>query len=565
MSCDLFTLSALAEELNDTLKGARIDKIQQPEQDEIRFFVRTVGRNLCLCISCNSGAPRIHLTNTKKVNPVSAPQFLMLLRKHLSAANIVEIEVFNNDRIVKLEFNARTEMQDNATYYIFFEMMNRYSNIVFTDKDLKILDSVKKLGLDSDRDHVVLRGMTYESVFQPKISYKTIDKSIFASYNGTSAHKFILDNLSGFSGITASELLCRAGIEPSDENITSDKFNNIFNQIGKFKFIRKQDFYQPCIIANKEVYNFPYSVLKGEIQNFDTLSEAFDALYGECDKQIRNKARLKDLISVTKKLVSRTEKNISIDLQKLSECENLEQWKLFGELIVSNIYKIKLGDKFLECVNYYDNTTVKIPLDERYSPSKNSNQYYTKYNKLKRTKEFVEKKLKEDEILLDYAKSILLELESLPYGETSTQIEDELEKLKLINRKSSKNKVRKEKPTDPLEFEIEGFTVYVGKNNIQNETLTFKMAANSDVWMHAKKYHGSHSIIKAQGKDVPKTVLNCVAEILAAQQNASTEIDFTQKKNVKRQPNGHPGQVIYENYSTVIALPNPHKEFLISE
>ncbi len=298
------------------------------------------------------------------------------------------------------------------------------------------------------------------------------------------------------------------------------------------------------------------------VRKFDTMSEAYDALTTDCDKDIRNKARLKSLATIAKRLHQKIEKNIAIDLQRIKECEDMDTLKLYGELIVSNIYRIKKGDESVKCLNYYDNTEVVIPLDARLTPSKNSTAYYTKYNKLKRAKEFVGKKLIEDRDLLEYVKSIEEEIASLPYESQTSAIEEELELLGGTKKKSHKNKVRREKPEPPYVYVVDGFTIYRGKNNIQNDELTFKIASSSDIWMHLKNEHGAHTVIVTEGKEVPQNVLKIAGEITASTKQASQEVDYTERRNVKRKPNGHPGQVIYVNYKTLVATPNEHKELL---
>lgn len=563
MSSDLFALAALADELNDTLKGARIDKIQQPEADELRFFVRTQGKNLCLCVSCNAGAPRIHLTSSKKTGPQTAPTLCMLLRKHLNCASIESISIFNNDRILKIAFNARTEMRDNAEFFLFAEIMNRYSNIVFTDADFIILDAVKHLPLDVSREHVVLRGIKYEAVKQPKRSFLSDCSPIFDTFAGGDLHKYILDNVSGFSGLSASELLSRAGIPSQTEALSDEEKKRMENALFEFRNIRDQNFYSPCIINGKDVFPFPYGILDGKTESYQTMSDAFDALYTVCDAEIRNKARLKNLTAAAKRLRLKAEKNISNDEDRLNECEEMEKYRVCGELIVSNIYKIKKGDTQLNCVNYYDGSEMTIALDERLSPSKNSAAYYTKYSKLKRTKEFVSKKIIQDRLLLSYVQSIEEELRNLPFDASASAIEEELASLNAFKRKAAKGKQRKEKAEPPAEYLCEGFTILCGRNNMQNDELTFKIASSSDMWLHLKGGHGKHTVILTRGREIPDNVLKIAGEITAASKSAPCEVDYTLRRNVKRQPNGHPGQVIYVNYKTMVSRPDEHKELAV--
>lgn len=567
MGSDLFALNALAKELNSSLQGARIDKIQQPEVDELRFFMRSKGKNVCLVISCNAGAPRIHLTQSKKQSPMVAPNLCMLMRKYLLNASIEQIGIYNHDRIIYLKLNAKTEMRDDATFYLFVEIMNRYSNIVFTDENLVILDAVKHLPLDVERNHVVLRGVRYSPVTQKKISYLTDCFGVFDDFSGGDLHKYIQDNISGFSGATINEFLLRANLDTSVPSLSESDKEKLYATIKEFaSFDASSSIFQPCVIDGKDVYPFIYRSLadrdESNVRKFTTMSEAYDALTTDCDKDIRNKARLKSLATIAKRLHQKAEKNIAIDLQRLKECEDMDTLKLYGELIVSNIYRIKKGDESVKCLNYYDNTEVVIPLDARLTPSKNSTAYYTKYNKLKRAKEFVSKKLVEDRDLLEYVKSIEEEIASLPYESQTSAIEEELELLGGTKKKSQKNKVRREKPEPPYVYVVDGFTIYRGKNNIQNDELTFKIASSSDIWMHLKNEHGAHTIIVTEGKEVPENVLKIAGEITASTKQASQEVDYTERRNVKRKPNGHPGQVIYVNYKTLVATPNEHKELL---
>ena len=567
MGSDLFALSALARELNDNLQGARIDKIQQPEIDELRFFVRSKGKNQCLVVSCNAGAPRIHLTNSKKVSPQVAPNLCMLLRKYLLSATISDVSIYNYDRIVRIRFDAKTEMRDEATFYLFVEIMNRYSNIVFTDENLVILDAVKHLPLDVERNHVVLRGVPYSPVSQKKISYLTDCFSVFNDFKGGDLHRFIQDNISGFSGATIEELLLRANINSNVGTFGAIERERLFETIKDFASVATNTPeipLCPCIINDKEVYPIEYRSLensdKSNVKTLESMSDAYDALITDCDKDIRNKARLKSLATIAKHLRQKVEKNIAIDLQKLAECEDMDKYRLWGELIVNYIYLVKKGDDKLVCVNYYDNSQVEIPLDLRLTPSKNSTAYYAKYNKLKRTKEFVSKKLEKDKDLLEYVKSIEDEIANLPYESDTSAIEQELEALGGGKKKSSKNKVRKEKAEPPYVYFVDGFYIYRGKNNLQNDELTFKIASSNDVWLHLKHEHGSHTIIVTEGRTVPDKVLKIAGEITASTKQAPCEVDYTERRNVKRKPDGHPGQVIYVNYKTMISEPNPHKD-----
>lgn len=566
MASDCIALGALADELDSALRGARVNKIVQPEADEIRLFFRAAGgRNPVLVISCNAGAPRMHFTSSQKTNPAGAPAFCMLLRKHLGTALVERVFLHENDRIIGIMFSARTEMKDKATFFLFTEIMNRYSNIVLTDGELTILDAVKHLPPEDGDSHVVLRGVKYRPPAQSKPYFGSPENvsAVLDSFGGGDLHRALLGGLSGLTGVSVSEWLRRAGVPadcpaPLDEN----KKSRLLWMAAEFSDIRSSSLYAPCISGGKEVLPFPYLTIDAETTPYPSLSDAYDAFYTSVDAAMRLKARMKSISAAVKRLITRTKKNIEIDRSRLAECEKADELRIKGELIVSNIYRIKKGDTVLVCDNYYTGGQTEVELDERLSPSQNSAAYFARYAKLKRTKQFTDKKLADDLALLSYAESVQAEIDRMSPADSSAPIERELERLGVLRKKAVKGKVRAERPEPPLEYEIEGFLVLAGKNNLQNDELTFRTASAGDIWLHAKNFHGAHVIIRTRGSEVPEPVIKAAAEIAAADAGAQVEVDYTFRRNVKRLPGGHPGQVVYTDYKTVIARPDKHPELL---
>lgn len=566
MGSDCIALGALADELDSALRGARVNKIVQPEADEIRLFFRAAGgRNPVLVISCNAGAPRMHFTSSQKPNPAGAPAFCMLLRKHLGTALVERVFLHENDRIIGIMFSARTEMKDKATFFLFTEIMNRYSNIVLTDGELTILDAVKHLPPEDEDSHVVLRGVKYRPPAQSKPYFGSPENvsAVLDSFGGGDLHRALLGGLSGLTGVSVSEWLRRAGVPadcpaPLDEN----KKSRLLWVAAEFSDIRSSCLYAPCISGGKEVLPFPYLTIDAETTPYPSLSDAYDAFYTSVDAAMRLKARMKSISAAVKRLITRTKKNIEIDRSRLAECEKADELRIKGELIVSNIYRIKKGDTVLVCDNYYTGGQTEVELDERLSPSQNSAAYFARYAKLKRTKQFTDKKLADDLALLSYAESVQAEIDRMSPADSSAPIERELERLGVLRKKAVKGKVRAERPEPPLEYEIEGFLVLAGKNNLQNDELTFRTASAGDIWLHAKNFHGAHVIIRTRGSEVPEPVIKAAAEIAAADAGAQVEVDYTFRRNVKRLPGGHPGQVVYTDYKTVIARPDKHPELL---
>ncbi|HKL94127.1 MAG TPA: NFACT family protein, partial [Clostridia bacterium] len=554
MSCDLFVLNALASELNAHMSGGKIDKITQPEMDEVRFHIRKNGQNLCLVASCNAQAPRLNLTESKKQNPVNAPAFCMLLRKHLLGARIDKISIFNQDRTICIDFSSRTEMQDEARYKIYVELMNRYSNIVFVDGNEIILDAVKRLPLDEQRDHAVFRGLVYEPIKQPKTCVFSAQIIDFENFTGGNLEDFIMSSFSGFSRSTTRELIAKTRQQSFDEIKSNDKLDittydtqtaitspmtkmqaeKIVEQISHFENIASSSDFSPCTIDNN-VYPFPYSTLVCEnnlnlsVKNYATLSQAFDAQNSNIDTAVRLKAKTKHLVLAIKRMREHTEKRIIANREKLKECENMEQSRIFGELIITNIYKIKRGDKDVIVENYYSGKDTEIPLDEKLSPSQNSNAYYKKYNKLKRTEVFLEKKTAEDEVLLNYLASIEDSINQIELNDNLSDIENELASIGAIKKGNKERSEKRSKPQPPLKYKYDDFTILKGKNNIQNDNLTFKIASSRDTWLHLKDAHGAHCVIICEGRIPPYEVIKFAAEITASSLTESAQVDYTER------------------------------------
>ncbi len=568
MGSDLLTLNALAKELNTKIQGAKIEKIVQPEKDEIRFFLRVNNRNECLVISCNSQTPRCHLTNVKKENPINAPAFCMLLRKYLVGGTIESVCIFNADRIIQLKINARNEMKDICTYYLFIEIMSRYSNIIFTDQDFIIFDAIKRIPLNEDNsNHIVMHGAEYEPLEQGKESFLTSSFDFIKNFKGGDLHSYILDNVTGFSGITVSEIIARCGfMNDSMPYLNEEECSRFIEFMNKLKNITEQDFYSPCIIDDKGVYPFDYMVLHKESVPYTSINEAFDELLSKEDGALRLKAKIKNLVTATRRFKARVEKRIIDDEQKLNATEDMNIQRYYGDMIINNIYLIKKGDTTLKCTDYTTGEMVTIPLDETLTPSNNAKAYYSKYNKLKRTKDFLSKKIEDDRAILEYVKSIEQELLEVTSSTNPASIEQELINIGALYapKMEGKKKVRNPKP-DPIAcYDVEGFQVYVGNNNIQNDELTFKIASPNDIWMHLKNEHGRHTIIITNGKEVPESVLITASEITASTKTGKIAVDYTIRKNVKRINGALPGLVTYVNYNTLYVNPNPHEELCLN-
>ncbi|MDD7398511.1 MAG: NFACT RNA binding domain-containing protein [Firmicutes bacterium] len=561
---DLFNMNALACELCETLYGAKTDKIVQPESDEIRFYLRRGNRNFILVISANAKVPRIHLTKQKKQNPINAPAFCMLLRKHLSIGAIENISILNNDRAIKIDFLCKSEMKDFKRFSIIVELMSRYSNIVFVDENYTILEAMKKTSLDVPNNHPILKGIKYSPLVRPKTSvfddeFKTVIYDV-AKQDGVFFDNF-LSCFGGFKTSTLKYLFEIADVKTDVTNPSDDDIKRIIGSVEAMKNVYGSDMFKPCVSADGEPLCTPYGSKSYEF--FETLSDAFDKSLNYADLSVRIQSKTKQIKQATKRLIEKLKKNIEICKVKLSECENMESERILGELITTNIYQIKRGMKEVTLYDYYANENKTIPLDKTLSPSQNANKHFEKYNKLKRAKEFTLKRIDEETALLDYAVSIDDSILNLKNEDSISEIENELAQIGAL--RIQKHSVKNEKPQPPIEYNVNGFTVYKGKNNVQNDFLTFKIANANDLWFHQKDAPSSHTVLLCRGSEPDDETLKIVAEIAISDKTASAEVDYTKRQNVKRKQPYHYGQVIYTDYKTIFATPNAHSELLIAD
>ena len=558
---DLFTLNALATELNENLYGAKIDKIVQPETDEIRLYLRRKNRNFVLVISANAKVPRIHLTSTKKANPANAPAFCMLLRKHLAVGAVEKVSVVNCDRIIKIDFICKSELKDFLRYAIIVELMGRYSNVVFLDGDGKILDAVKKTSLDDER-HAVFKGVTYvppqlpkNSVFSDSFKGHLLNVDFKSFPSVTDA---LISNFSGFTKASWALCLSLAKIDPATHELSADGLNRLSDAVERMKNVNAQPIFKPSVQSGEAVCVPDPSL---PFEECSTLSEAMEKSLDKLDGEARVQSKTKYLKGATKRLLERIKKNLETYRQKLADCEFMENEKIAGELIYSNIYKIKKGDGKIKVFNYYTSEEEEILLDPTLSPSQNAKKHFDRYAKLKRTKEFLTNRIKEEESLYEYALSIEHSVSNLKASDSTEEIENELFALGALHVRTKRSKT--DKPLPPVRYEVNGFTVLKGKNNNQNDAITFKIAKSDDIWLHVKNAPSAHTVILTGGSQPDEMTIKTACEIAASDFTATATVDYTLRKNVKRKQPYRPGQVYYTDFSSLTVEPNAHEELKV--
>lgn len=571
MPNDLITLKALSSELNFALSGGKIEKIYQPERDEITLAIRSKGQKYNLVISASAQNPRIHLTTVKKENPITAPSFCMHLRKYLTSGIIESIGILGEDRIFDITIISKTELKDTIKLHLIAEMMGRYSNILLVTDKMVISDAIKQASFDAATKRCVLPSCTYKLPEQTKLlpSDKDGIKRYLLQFEGGNLAKYICSGIGGISLQSSEEIISRSKIDTTQIPLDVD---NLTDCIETFFNIFDADIFAPSVSVDSDGNCLDYFVTKYNslnltLKNVESLSQAIESLTIKKDSDERHREKAKHLYQAIKKYRSRNQKKLEKANQKLSECDKMEECKKLGELITSNLYKLKKGDTVLQCVDYYDPEMgeITIKLNPQYSPSKIAQDYFKKYNKLKRTLEIIVDQIEETEEDLKYIDTIEQTLSNCSLSADLYQIEQELFAIGAI--KKMKTKMPKSaKEGSPIVYEKDGFVIAVGKNNYQNDKLTFKTANGGDLWLHALGYHGSHTIIFASGGDIPDNVITFAAELAAFYSGGSkadkVPVDYTIKKFVKRNPNGKLGMVTYTNQKTAYVTPNDHKDFL---
>jgi len=585
MAFDGIFVSALVAELSDKLIGGRIYKIYQPEVDEICLVVKNKtdegNATYRLVVSADAGIPLIYLTEKVKENPMVAPNFCMLLRKHIGNGRITDIRQHGFDRIVEISLEHLDDMGDLCTKKLIVEIMGKHSNIIFVDSDGMIVDSIKHISHMVSSVREVLPGRDYiypES--KDKVNPLEVDVNYFMNHIMTKPEpvaKAIYTSMIGISPVAAHEICYRAGVDggmstAGISEISMWQKENLFREFERVRLDIEDKIYTNCIAYNgyepKEFAaialtsygdfkedDMPQAGVVG-LKNFSSPSSVIEEYYSKKTVVNRIKQRSIDLRKIVANAIDRTSKKYDLQLRQLKDTEKRDKYKVYGELITAYGYSAKQGDKELVCENYYTNEEITIPLDPDISPMDNSKKYFAKYNKLKRTYEALTELTVESKSELDYLMSVQNSLEIADSLDDLTQIKTELIESGYIRGKKDNKKGKKQEKSKPLHYvSSDGYHIYVGKNNYQNEELTFKVAAGDDMWFHAKNMPGSHVIVKTEGEtELPDRTYEEAARLAAyysaGKGNPKVEIDYTLRRNLKKPPKAKPGFVIYHtNYS----------------
>lgn len=579
MPFDGSVVNSIVNELNNRIMDGKIDKVYQPEKDELLIYIRSFRDSYKLLLSANSTYPRVHLTEENKSNPAVPPSFCMLLRKHLLGGRIVSIRQPEFERIIEIDIDSADEMGYSTHKTLIAEIMGRHSNIIFIDKPTgKIIDSIKRVSFEISSIREILPGKIYQ--YPPsggKTSPLAASKESFLSGISDSpgsikGEKYLMNRYNGISPAVARDICMKAGID-SDTDLTdcsSEQIARLYAAFSMFQEAAGSAAFNPNIVyRDGKALDFSCFVLDiykdCDIQGFDSISEAVERFYHQKDKKDRMKQKSGDIRKIVVNRLDRCYKKLEILSGELQEAEDSEKYKIYGDLIMSNLYSLQKGEEKVRLQNYYspEGEYLEISMDVQLSPSANAQRYYKHYNKSKNAINKINAQLEENKQEIMYLETQLDNLDKCTEELELEEIRNELaEQGYLKTRKSTKNKHAK--ASKPMHFiSSSGFEIYVGKNNIQNDYLTLKLAENQDVWLHTKDIPGSHVIIKTSGKPVDDTTLEEAANLAAffskGRMSSKVPVDYTRKKNVKKPNGAKPGMVIYDNYFTLYITPDEEK------
>ncbi len=572
MAFDGFVLAAVSSELKSTLEGGIVSKVAMPEKDELLILIRNNSNNYRLLISAGASLPVVYLTEENKPSPLTAPAFCMLLRKYLNGAQIRSISQDGLERVLQIEFEHRDELRDISVKKLIFEIMGKYSNIIFVNQDNTILDSIKRVPSSVSSLREVLPGRRY--VFPDELKKRQPFEEDITSFSSlihasdAELYKVFYRNYAGFSPFMSQELCARAGID-SDMNCTLLSESDVGILYKEFDTLRKMtdksSFLPTTVFRNNEPVEFSAfsSVLydsDGYVQkSYSSISLLLEEYYSEKERYNRMRQKTADLRKTVINLLERASRKYDLQGRQLKECSEKEKYKIYGDLINTYGYSLSGGESSLECNNYYDNDNpITVPLDPNRSASQNSKKYYDRYSKLRRTEAVLKDEIRKTSSDIDQLECVLQSLNTSASEDDISQIRSELAAYGFLTSDTGNQK--KKIVSKPIHIiSDDGYDIYVGKNNYQNEEVTFRIAGPDDWWFHAKSVPGSHVIVKSNDSNgmLPDKVFNQAAALAAFysknKEVSGVEVDYTQRRNLKKTPGGPPGFVIYHTYYSMVA------------
>lgn len=573
MAFDGIVISNLSYELHSNLVGGRISKISMPEENELIFTIKNNAKTYRLFISASASLPLIYLTDINKPAPKVAPAFLMLLRKYIGSAKITNIFQMGLERILCFELEHLNELGDLSRKKMYVEIMGKHSNIIFTDENNKIIDSIKRISANMSSLREVLPGREY---FLPKELQKkellNIELKEFTEILKSKEYplsKSIYMNFAGISPLIAEEIIIRASLssQSSCVSLSELEYTHLFHTIENLlEDINTHNFNPNIIYKGEEALEFSSIRLfsyKSESYNeveYTSVSKMLYDYYYAREVFLLNRQKSFDLRKIVNTALERASKKYDLQEKQLQDADKKDIYRVYGDLLNTYGYSLKGGESSFTAENFYDNNNeITIPLDKNKSAKENAKKYYDKYAKLSRTTKALSEEILKTKSDIEHLQSIQTALEVSSDDESLSQIRQELVDFGYIKKHSSS---KKQKITShPYHYiSSDGYDIYVGKNNYQNEELTFKVATGNDWWFHAKGIPGSHVILKSNNEEeLPDRAYEEAASLAAFYSKAKdadkVEVDYIQKKNIKKVAGAAPGFVIYHSNWSMVVTP----------
>lgn len=574
MALDGAFLRHLKKEITDRALGARVDKIYQPNKEELVFLLRTRQDAFKLLLSARANSPRIHFTQYAPENPKTPPMLCMLLRKRLSGAKLVDIRQPGLERLLYLDFDATNELGDKVRLSLVVEIMGKYSNIILVDGEGRIVDALKRVDEEMSSQRLVLPGLLYEL---PPAQNKPcmlewepaqIVEAIAGQPKNQSLNKGILNALQGVSPVVCREVEYQVG-----------RGRELFTkELSQEQKERLRFFLERLFTTVRDIEGLPYMVTKvkgkpiefsfmnivqygtlASVSQWEDFSSLLDEFYAERDRQDRMRAKSQDLLRLLTNASERLSRKINLQRAELAQSEDREHLRVCGDLIHANLYRIEKGSPFVDLENFYDeNRVLRVKLDPALNATQNAQKYYKDYRKAKTAQQVLGEQIAQAEQELVYLDSVFDSLSRAQSESELNEIRQELRKEGYL--KAVRDKRKPPAAMAPLEFvSSEGFRIFVGRNNRQNDKLTLKQANNNDIWLHTKNIPGSHTIIVTEGKQPGEITLREAAMLAAyhsrAKDSSQVPVDFTQVRHVSKPQGAKPGMVIYVQYQTLFVTP----------
>ena len=573
MAFDGIVISNLSYELNTNLVGGRISKISMPEENELIFTIKNNAKTYRLLISASASLPLVYLTDVNKPAPKVAPAFLMLLRKYIGTAKITDIFQMGLERILCFKLEHLNELGDLSHKCMYVEIMGKHSNIIFTDENNKIIDSIKRISANMSSLREVLPGREYflpdELKKKDLLNTELEEFTEILKSKEYALSKSIYMNFAGISPLIAEEIVLRASLssQAPSTSLSELEYTHLFHTIKNLLDDINAHNFSPNIVYRKEealefssVELFSYNSEEYKKYSYDSVSKMLYDFYSSREAFVLNRQKSSDLRRIVNTALERASKKYDLQEKQLQDADKKDIYRVYGDLLNTYGYSLKGGESSFTTENFYDdNKEITIPLDKNKSAKENAKKYYDKYAKLSRTTKALSEEIVNTKNDIEHLLSIQTALDVSSDDESLSQIRQELVDFGYIKKHSSGK--QKKSTSHPYHYiSTDGYDIYVGKNNYQNEELTFKVATGNDWWFHAKGIPGSHVILKSNNEeDLPDRAYEEAAALAAfyskAKDSEKVEVDYIQKKNIKKVAGAAPGFVIYHSNWSMVATP----------